>query len=829
MSAAEHAEEEATVVQLHEAAWTVVLVGMRGAGKSTLGARAASLLGVPFSDMDEALALAQGGKRPAELVEERGWEGFRQLEAEALAAALAAEGRTRLLSCGGGIVDTPAGEALVTGHWPVVFIDRHIEDLAESVDRAVAAGERLAPKGETTRETHARRYTKYRGCADFSFPVARGDTDTEFLARALARLLLHVLGYSTVHLGPDTLLVSLTAPSYTELSAEQLGDLATGADALELRVDLLASLDHGYIAQQMAQIRRHTHGAPVLYSVRSAAQGGNFAGGEGEYLELLRLGLALGAELLDLECTQSQEVIDEIVSYRGSTFLVGSYHDLHGMPSKEELSALFQRCALLGHAAVARVVVAGTSREESWRVQEAGDAAVQVPFIGVCTGGEGRLSQLLNLAMCPVAHASMPPGLPGQLTGQELLQCRRSLGLLSPVRQFPIIGPWGDALLRLVPAVHASAFKELGAADTCPGQAAAAEGEVRRLLSLASVGGAMLLGATREVALSLVDEARGPCREIRAVDCVVREKDGRLAGHSTESGALAARLRKLGLGDGAGRGRRTALVLGGGPPGRAARATARELGFGRVLCSPCAEPEKSGSFAVTLDKRGGEKLGVDVSHDHGDSLRVELVTGGLVEAWNAAHAERPELCVRPGDMIVEVNGQRGEVSVLVGQLASDQVLALRLARPEDMAIAEEPVDDFALLAGLPELDVLVLAEPPAGGYSSFRGSQWLLPTIVRLRPVVVEMCWPSSDPAHSEPLGKPCLFQGAKAAECVIIEAPELLLEQVCACLALWTAGSDLRRARRRAASALVRELSKEGSPRGPTNLLVNEANVALP
>jgi shikimate kinase len=57
----------------------VVLVGLMGSGKTTVGRRLAARLGLPFVDADEAVE-AFSGRTVAELFDERGEDGFRDAE-----------------------------------------------------------------------------------------------------------------------------------------------------------------------------------------------------------------------------------------------------------------------------------------------------------------------------------------------------------------------------------------------------------------------------------------------------------------------------------------------------------------------------------------------------------------------------------------------------------------------------------------------------------------------------------------------------------------------------------------------------------------------------
>lgn len=77
----------------------LVLVGLPGAGKSTVGALVARAIGRPFVDLDARVETVAGASVP-ELFRTRGEAAFRRLEHEALLAALREPGA--VIAAGGG-------------------------------------------------------------------------------------------------------------------------------------------------------------------------------------------------------------------------------------------------------------------------------------------------------------------------------------------------------------------------------------------------------------------------------------------------------------------------------------------------------------------------------------------------------------------------------------------------------------------------------------------------------------------------------------------------------------------------------------------------------
>ena len=106
-----------------------ILIGPPGAGKTTVGALLARLLGLAFLDTDSSVE-AVAGKPVSDIFVEDGESAFRTLEREAVAAALA--GHAGVIGLGGGAVLDPETQALLAGR-PVVYLDTGFTELAKRV------------------------------------------------------------------------------------------------------------------------------------------------------------------------------------------------------------------------------------------------------------------------------------------------------------------------------------------------------------------------------------------------------------------------------------------------------------------------------------------------------------------------------------------------------------------------------------------------------------------------------------------------------------------------------------------------------------------------
>lgn len=110
----------------------IVLVGLMGVGKSTVGRRLARRLGLPFVDSDSAIEEAAGATA-SEIFERYGEEAFRDGERRLVARLV--EGERRVIATGGGAFVDPRTRQLLKARAITVWLDAPVEVLAERTAR----------------------------------------------------------------------------------------------------------------------------------------------------------------------------------------------------------------------------------------------------------------------------------------------------------------------------------------------------------------------------------------------------------------------------------------------------------------------------------------------------------------------------------------------------------------------------------------------------------------------------------------------------------------------------------------------------------------------
>jgi XRE family aerobic/anaerobic benzoate catabolism transcriptional regulator len=120
----------------------ICLVGLRGAGKSTLGRMAGGALGVPFVELDREIE-EQAGMAVSEVMALYGQEGYRRLESQAIGRVIATH-EAMILAVAGGVVAEPDTYKTLLDHFHTIWVKasppEHMARVREQGDERPMAG-----------------------------------------------------------------------------------------------------------------------------------------------------------------------------------------------------------------------------------------------------------------------------------------------------------------------------------------------------------------------------------------------------------------------------------------------------------------------------------------------------------------------------------------------------------------------------------------------------------------------------------------------------------------------------------------------------------------
>lgn len=135
----------------------IVLTGMPGSGKSTVGKLLANEMGRPYWDVDERIE-EKTGNTPAAIIKTQGEPAFRDIETEVIRELSSQNGG--VIATGGGAVLRRENIDLLRMNGKIFFLDRPVEQLLPTQDRP------LSSTKEAILQRYQERYNTYLSTAD---------------------------------------------------------------------------------------------------------------------------------------------------------------------------------------------------------------------------------------------------------------------------------------------------------------------------------------------------------------------------------------------------------------------------------------------------------------------------------------------------------------------------------------------------------------------------------------------------------------------------------------------------------------------------------------
>ena len=579
---------------------SIIVIGMRGAGKTTTGGWAARYLGWPLLDMDTALEEHVGMTIP-ELIKTKGWEGFRDEELKLLERSVKEKGTGHVLACGGGIVELEAARKVLNDYQKdggiVLLVTRDIEKIMSflQIDKTRPA------YVEDMRGVWLRRKPWYLECSNYQFHMQ--SVDSVGLANTLddfSRFLDLIFGKSAslkaLRKKKQSFFVCLSAPQIQPW-LEDMPEIVVGADAVELRVDLLEDPNGSeglpsfeFVVDQVGLLRTKTT-LPLIFTVRTKAQGGKFPDDAYDHAQLLySTALRLGVEFVDLEMTMPEEILREVSDNRGFTNIIASHHDPLGQLSWSNGSWIPFYNRALQYGDVIKLVGTAKSLQDNFALAEFkawAESSHPIPLIAINMGEHGKLSRILNGFMTPVSHPILPSATaPGQLSAAEIRRGLTLMGEITP-KKFCIFG--SPVQQSRSPPMHNTLFRETGLPHTYGVQETTNAADLEAVIRAPNFGGASVTIPLKQDVRTLLDSVGPEIDAIGALNTIVPEvtidqttgkEVTKLVGRNTDYLGMVLVLRNAGAQGSAGL--QAGLVIGGGGTARAAIYALHEMQYSPI-------------------------------------------------------------------------------------------------------------------------------------------------------------------------------------------------------------------------------------------------------
>ncbi|RDA90370.1 hypothetical protein CP533_2359 [Ophiocordyceps camponoti-saundersi (nom. inval.)] len=594
-------------IQPTDAERPIFIIGMRGAGKTTVGQQVAVLMGWEFTDLDQELERRSGRSIINMVSGESQWEEFRQAELELLREITTRQPQCQIFSCGGGVVETPEARELLMAYCRsggrVVLVHRN---LAQIIDYLTRDTSRPAYASDI-RGIYQRRKLWYEQCSNYLYysPHSCGFGNGVDIPEDLKFFMASVCGTSSqfdaMTAKRTSFFVSLTLTDIVK-ARDIIPRIVDGADAVEARVDLLENQNPDAVLEQVS-VLRYSSKRPIVFTVRTKSQGGQFPDDESEkLLALYHLALKMGVEYLDVEVTTNDNILQVVTDLRRHTRIIASHHDPNGSLSWKNASWIpfYNRALQFGN--VIKLVGLAQTMEDNYHLANFKSKILdsqKTPIIAFNMGSVGKLSRILNGFFTPVSHPELPfPAAPGQMSAAQIRQGLTLIGEIEPLNFYLFGNPISQSKS---PAIHNRLFQQMGLPHHYQLLETDDVVQVQRVMQYASFGGASVTIPLKRLVMQLVDELTPAAKIIGAINTVLPLVKGgtrgqrRLLGDNTDWKGILRTLRQRGASS---RNRGAcAMVVGSGGTTRAAIFALHSMEF-RTIYVLARDPGKAHALAA---------------------------------------------------------------------------------------------------------------------------------------------------------------------------------------------------------------------------------------
>lgn len=305
-------------------------------------------------------------------------------------------------------------------------------------------------------------------------------TEAPFFRRDLSRFTSFILGqinhHETLMAKARTYFISTTFPD-VHAALPNIDILTVGADAVELRVDLLKEpLIDGtfapvpslaYVGEQLMLLRQRTE-LPLIFTTRCTKENGRFPMDNPElYYEYLYRAIQWGVEYIDVEVWLPEAIRQRLYGQRGSSRIMSAFHDFSSTfkwPSVQAQSIFLESRK---YADIVKMIALINEHNENFELEyfrskiraEYPDA----PPLSLANMGEtGQFSRTLNKVFTPITHPLLPIiAAPGQMSAAEINAALSLLGQLPKKNIYGITSPSSRVATPQAPFFE-KCFNELG-------------------------------------------------------------------------------------------------------------------------------------------------------------------------------------------------------------------------------------------------------------------------------------------------------------------------------------------------------------------------------
>lgn len=539
---------------------SILLVGFRGVGKTTLAVLAANLIGFRLIDADQHFQYATGLSRKA-YADKHGLEEYKAMELSLLDSILRESPERSIIVCGPGSVEH-TGRKLIKDFahaHPVVHIMRDAEDVQGYLcNKDTAKVSKLAEMIGLCYQSVSN--YEYYNLSEPKTTLPRPGVGPEKHQKHPALLLKHTQAeflrfidavrnqvtqcrtlqahHSLSRLPPEARPYSYALIVNFKDVAETVTHLRSTdvmMDAVELVVDMRRLIDEDgeynetaatLLTREYYTLRRSARVPVIFHLVSDDKQSARTIS---NYFRVLHHGLKLAPEYLAVDIKKNIRQIQCLVARKASTKIIGHHFDASPVTdawNSPDRSALLHRAKALGCDLVRicqnTMSVNDNIGVQAFRARAKEAQSAPLPLIAYNVGSKGRSSHFTNRILTPVTLNRSPAtdedGSDQQFTVQSAQRALYASFMLDKLE----FGIFGDSVTSAVsPHMHNAAFQACGMPHVYRTFETSSLQTLQHLFYRESFGGASISSPFKKDVMSLVDFVSPEARAIGAVNTVI--------------------------------------------------------------------------------------------------------------------------------------------------------------------------------------------------------------------------------------------------------------------------------------------------------------------
>lgn len=228
--------------------------------------------------------------------------------------------------------------------------------------------------------------------------------------------------------GMPKICVPIVGRSREEIIRQGERIAGVSCDLVEIRIDYFDQFKDIGVVEEILETLNKMIAQPLIFTMRTAGEGGEADLSKETYLEYLKQILATGmADLIDVELFQGEELVKEIVreAHRFGIKVILSNHDFNKTPVKFEIIARLIKMQSL-NADIAKIAVMPSTVDDLLTLlsatHEVNSQFGEIPIVAMSMGKTGILSRVAGQIFgSSITFGTVgPASAPGQLEAGEL-------------------------------------------------------------------------------------------------------------------------------------------------------------------------------------------------------------------------------------------------------------------------------------------------------------------------------------------------------------------------------------------------------------------------